>query len=125
MNDREDRFVGTSESDPEHWLLDWLTAGQLPRFNRKGTLRVVQRTGLGAWLAGVEPGFLRAARDRALSQWEAMRQNGIQAVVLGHKGYPFGLHVAALELVVGSVASKSCANGGPTERPRRTRACAQ
>ena len=91
VNDREDSFVGTSESDPEQWLLDWLTAGQLPRFNRKGTLRVVQRAGLGAWLAGVEPGLLRAARDRALSQWEAMHRNGIKAVVLGHKGYPFGL----------------------------------
>jgi len=68
VNDREGRFVGTFESDPEYWLLDWLTAGQLPRFNRKGTLRVVQRAGLGAWLAGVEPGLLRAARDRALAQ---------------------------------------------------------
>ena len=63
------------EVDPEReqWLLDWLTAAQLPRFNRKGTLRVVRRCGLGAWLAGVEPGLLAAARDRALDQWAAMR----------------------------------------------------
>ena len=91
MKDREDRFVVSSESDSEHWLLDWLTAEQLPRFNRKGTLRVVQRVGLGSWLAGAEPGLLREARDRALCHLEAMSRNGIRAVVLGHKGYPFGL----------------------------------
>lgn len=81
------------EGDPEReqWLLDWLTAAQLPRFNRKGTLRVVRRCGLGAWLSGVEPGLLAAARDRALDQWAAMRRQGIQALVMGHRGSPFGL----------------------------------
>ena len=46
-----------SEQEAESWLLDWLTAGQLPRFNRRGTLRVVREVGLSAWLSGVEPGL--------------------------------------------------------------------
>ena len=29
------------------WLLDWLTASYLPRFNQKGMLRVVRNAGLG------------------------------------------------------------------------------
>lgn len=82
---------GRPAPEAEQWMLDWLTAGQLPRFNRKGTLRAVRHCGLGAWLAGVEPGLLSAARDRALAQWDAMCRNGIQALVLGHRGYPFGL----------------------------------
>ena len=52
---------------------------------------MVRQCGLGAWLSGVEPGLLAAARDRALDQWAAMRRQGIQALVMGHRGYPFGL----------------------------------
>ena len=90
--ERQSGFPGAHEEpEAEQWLLDWLTAGQLPRFNRKGTLRTVRRCGLGAWLAGVEPGLLRSARDRALAQLESMRRKGIRALVHGHRGYPFGL----------------------------------
>ena len=90
--DESRRIPGTDrDTEREQWLLDWLTAAQLPRFNRKGMLRVVRRCGLGAWLSGVESGLLSAARERALDQWESMRSQGIRALVMGHRGYPFGL----------------------------------
>ena len=80
-----------SEQEAESWLLDWLTAGQLPRFNRRGTLRVVREVGLSAWLSGVEPGLLSSARDRALEHLDQMRAQGIRALVRGHAGYPRAL----------------------------------
>jgi len=83
-------MLGTEQA-AEDWLLDWLTAAQLPRFNRKGTLRVVRQVGLSAWLAGVERGLLAAARDRACRQMDRMRAEGVRALVRGHMGYPFGL----------------------------------
>ena len=73
------------------WLLDWLTAAQLPRFNRKGVLRVVREVGLAPWLAGVEQGMLRSARERALRQQDRMQKEGICALVWGHQGYPHAL----------------------------------
>ncbi|MCH1582137.1 MAG: DNA-protecting protein DprA [Flavobacteriales bacterium] len=74
--------------DPEGWLLDWLTAAQLPKFNGKGTLRVVREVGLGAWLSGFSPLLLNPARDRALRQREHMREEGVTPLILGRVGYP-------------------------------------
>ena len=59
---------------PRAWLLDWLTAAQLPRFNGKGTLRVVREVGLGAWLSGFPPDLLAPARERAFRQREQLRE---------------------------------------------------
>ena len=83
-------MLGTTQ-EAEDWLLDWLTAAQLPRFNRKGTLRVVREVGLAAWLSGVERGMLSAARDRACRQLDRMKEKGIHVLVRGHAGYPFAL----------------------------------
>lgn len=83
-------MLGT-EQEADAWLLDWLTAAQLPRFNRKGTLRVVREVGLAAWLAGVERALLSSARDRACRQLDQLRKRGIRAVVRGHVGYPYAL----------------------------------
>lgn len=77
--------------DAQAWLLDWLTAAQLPRFNRKGTLRVVQSMGLGAWLMGVDRGMLSSARERALAQLDRLAKENIHALVRGHRGYPYAL----------------------------------
>ena len=74
--------------DPEGWLLDWLTAAQLPKFNGKGTLRVVREVGLGAWLSGFSPLLLKPARDRAVRQREHMREEGVTPLILGRTGYP-------------------------------------
>ena len=65
--------------------------GAIAEVQRQGDVAVVRDVGLGAWLSGVEPGLLAAARDRAQDQWAAMRRQGIQALVMGHRGYPFGL----------------------------------
>jgi len=75
----------------EEWMLDWLTAAQLPRFNSKGALRIVRKVGLGPWLAGVEGSMLKAAREMALRQWSRMQQEGIRPLVWGHAGYPHAL----------------------------------
>ena len=55
QNEEIDPTAGHVLGDAEGWLLDWLTAAQLPRFNGKGTLRVVREVGLGAWLLGFPP----------------------------------------------------------------------
>ena len=75
----------------EDWLMDWMTAMQLPRFNRRGTLRVVREWGLSAWLSGVEPGLLAGARERAVRHLDILRNEGVEAVVRGHRGYPHAL----------------------------------
>ncbi len=83
-----DPLIGYVSGDLEDWLLDWLTAVQLPRFNGRGTLRVVREVGLGAWLTGFAPNLLGPARDRACVQRAAMRDAGIVPLVLGREGYP-------------------------------------
>ena len=40
-----DPIAGHVLGNAEGWLLDWLTAAQLPRFNSKGTLRVCEKWG--------------------------------------------------------------------------------
>ena len=50
-----DPLIGHVAGDMEDWLMDWLTASQLPRFNGRGVLRVVREVGLGAWLTGFGP----------------------------------------------------------------------
>jgi len=83
-----DPTTGRVFGDAEGWLLDWLTATQLPRFNGKGTLRVVREVGLGAWLSGFPPDLLASARDRAFRQREQLREQGVTPLILGRKGYP-------------------------------------
>lgn len=82
---------GMDNSGGQDWLMDWMTAMQLPRFNRRGTLRVVREWGLSAWLSGVEPGLLAGARERAMRHMEILQNEGVEAVVRGHPGYPHAL----------------------------------
>lgn len=81
-------MIGQVHGDAEDWLLDWLTAGQLPRFNGRGVLRVVREVGLRAWLSGCAPDMLAPARERALKQRDHMRKAGITPLILGRSGYP-------------------------------------
>ena len=83
-----DPLIGQVHGDAEDWLLDWLTACQLPRFNGRGVLRVVREVGLSVWLAGCARDMLGPARDRALMQREHMRKEGITPLILGRPGYP-------------------------------------
>lgn len=83
-----DPLTGHVLGDEDGWLLDWLTAKQLPKFNGKGVLRVVREMGLGAWLSGFPPAMLAPARDRALSQRERLLEAGIVPLILGRRGYP-------------------------------------
>ena len=86
--DQLDPCTGRVLGDAEAWLLDWLTAAQLPRFNGKGTLRVVREVGLGAWLSGFSPDLLSPARERAFRQREQLREQGVVPLILGRTGYP-------------------------------------
>lgn len=83
-----DPLVGFVEGSEEQWLLDWLTANQLPKFNGKGVLRTVREIGLSAWLSGFAPNMLAPARERALREREAMKEQGVIPLVLGRQGYP-------------------------------------
>lgn len=83
-----DPLTGAVRGDGEGWLMDWLTAVQLPRFNARGTLRVVREVGLGAWLSGFPKEMLVPARERACAQREQMHKEGIVPLLLGRKGYP-------------------------------------
>ena len=86
--DQIDPSTGRVLGDAEAWLLDWLTAAQLPRFNGKGTLRVVREVGLGAWLSGFSPHLLAPARERAFQQREQLREQRVVPLILGRTGYP-------------------------------------
>ena len=88
QNEEIDPTAGHVLGDAEGWLLDWLTAAQLPRFNGKGTLRVVREVGLGAWLLGFPPDVLAPARERACRQREQLREQGVEPLILGRTGYP-------------------------------------
>ncbi len=84
-----DPRMGLEEGSDEQWLLDWLTAKQLPKFNGRGALRMVREVGLSAWLSGFAPNMLSPARDRALREREAMKEQGVVPLVLGRRGYPY------------------------------------
>ena len=89
MEDAErDPLIGGVHGNGEAWLMDWLTATQLPRFNARGTLRVVREVGLGAWLSGFPRDMLTSARERACAQRERMDREGVVPLLLGRKGYP-------------------------------------
>ena len=83
-----DPLIGYVAGDMEEWLMDWMTASQLPKFNGRGVLRVVKEVGLGAWLTGFGPDLLGPARERALSQRNTMDKEGIVPLILGRTGYP-------------------------------------
>ncbi len=85
------RPTASAEQNSEAWLLDWLTASYLPRFNQKGMLRVVRNVGLGAWLCGVDRTLLNSARENAMRHRERMERHGVRALIFGHEGYPSGL----------------------------------
>ena len=83
-----DPLIGFIEGDAEQWLLDWLTAKQLPKFNGRGALRAVREVGLSNWLSGFAPNMLMPARDRACRERDAMAEQGVVALILGRRGYP-------------------------------------
>ena len=85
------RPTAAAEQNSEAWLLDWLTASYLPRFNQIGMLRVVRNAGLGAWLCGVDRTLLNSARENAMRHREKMERHGVKALICGYEGYPSGL----------------------------------